>query len=99
MAGNPKRMFSKFTAIDSRLTEAVVALRELTPDQYRPRANERDPLGLAWTKAYGASIELSTAMDDLGDLLRVKAGVPDPVVDWDGPKTPEATAACAGGEP
>ncbi len=92
MAGNPRKMLKRFEDIEQRASGVCSDLNDLMPEVYRERPNDRDPLGQSWAAAYDAVTNLSDVLDTLGDLLRAKAGVPDPDVDWDGAKAPESAA-------
>lgn len=92
MPGKPRKMLKRFEDIEQRASGVCVDLNSLMPEVYRERPNERDPLGQSWAAARDAVINLSDALDTLGDLLRAKAGVPDPDVGWEGAKAPESAA-------
>lgn len=74
MAGRPTKKAEKITALEAQMTEVCKDFLEYLPEQY---SNQRpsDPLGQAWNDTMNAISNAEDRLEDLGEMLRDKAGV------------------------
>ncbi len=85
MAGRPMRKAKQVTALEAKMAEARELMDEVAglmddymPDHYNDRTTaelSRDPRGKAWVDASEAIDHASDLVEDLGDILREKAGI------------------------
>ena len=78
MPGRPRTMAKKISKIEEQVTAAAAELFVVEPRQYRESRQSEDPLGRAWNAAVDATMLASIKLEELGDLLRKKAGITEP---------------------
>ena len=73
MAGRPVKMAEKITALESKLSEVMRLFLGYIPSAYGNKRPD-DPLGQAWNDAMNALVEAQEHLEELGEMLRNKAG-------------------------
>ena len=74
MAGTPKKMAGQVAELEEVAFGLAADVFVLAPTQYRKRETN-DELGTAWNVCIEATMKVMNAMENLGDLLRAKAGI------------------------
>lgn len=75
MAGRPVKMARKAGELEAQALELAGQTYLAAPTQYHGDVNRQDTLGVAWAAAINATMAASIALENLGDLLREKAGI------------------------
>lgn len=74
MASNPKRMVRKVEELEQQAVRLSMEMFVTIPAVYRERPTA-DAVCVAWTKALDAATWVEIALEELGNLLRTKAGI------------------------
>lgn len=77
MAGRPKKMAERVTAIEDQALCVNMGLFCEIPQMYLEQPTD-DPLCVAWNEAKDAVMLANIAMEKLGDMLRKKAKITEP---------------------
>ena len=78
MAGRPKMMAKKITDLEARTEEVWGLIEQYIPKQYEMHEGpleETDELCQCWNRAVFAATDAMTAMANLAEMLRAKAGI------------------------
>ena len=81
MAGRPKMMANKITELEAKTEEVWELIEKYIPKQYEMHEGpleEADELCQCWNKAVFKATDAMTAMANLAEMLRAKAGIPEP---------------------
>ena len=78
MAGRPRKMASKAAEFEGQAIQLSAEVFLTIPQQYRNKPNSKDPICQAWNLCMETTMSASVACEQLGDLLRAKAGITEP---------------------
>jgi len=78
MPGRPKMMALKVGKLEEQATALAAEMFMVQPAMYRGNRQSEDPLRRAWNAAVDATMLASIKLEELGDLLRKKAGITEP---------------------
>ena len=92
MAGRPKTMAKRVTALEDRALQLTIDLFKIVPLQYLDHPNDGDPFNRAWNEATDATRTAMCKLEDLGALVREKAGITvlGPIASWRDERKKEA---------
>lgn len=78
MAGRPKKLAEKVEALE--FTALVLAYDTFStrPEMDLEQADSSNPICVAWKNAVASALWASIHLDELGDLLRNRAGINEP---------------------
>ncbi len=75
MPGRPRTTAKKFAELEEHAVRLVGELFLLVPRAYVERPDVRDPTNAAWNAAIHEAMKTTIALEQLGDILRAKAGI------------------------
>ena len=78
MPGRPLKMAKKVAELEEQAMGLSADVLLTMPAQYRERPDFKDALNVAWNAAVEATMLASIKLEELGDLLRQKAGITEP---------------------
>jgi len=71
-------MARKVGGLEEQAIHLSAELYLLIPARHRDRPDPNQPLNSAWNRAVAVTMKASVALEQLGDLLRDKAGIIEP---------------------
>ncbi len=75
MAGRPRTMVNRVERFEVAAFALADAIFQSIPQQYRHGYEAGDWIGESWNEGLKAAVRLWTTVEDLGDLVREKAGI------------------------
>ena len=99
MAGRPRTMAKRVTALEDRALQLTDDLLKIVPSQYLGHPNDGDPFNAAWNRAVDRVHDSMYAFAGLGNLVREKAGIVEPgpvALFWAEREGSEEPAICDG---
>jgi hypothetical protein len=75
MPGRPKMMAKRVTELEEVGLGLALDMFSLVPRQYLDQPNRDDPLNRSWNLVVNVLIQATVVLEQLGDLVRAKAGI------------------------